>query len=962
MTVTNNNKVQVDLPVWEWLRFAPTVTVAGACTCSSDLDGGRYIYYLPSATVFYRYDTYTDGWQTLSPPTTTTIAIAAMRYTSQGGIRGNVLSAGATSVVIPGLQGDKLVGQTIRITSGTGAGQERVISAITHQIVENGLASTASATTLTDNQTIPKKWLINQWQGYQCRVVFGVGSSQMRKVLYNDAYNLYFNHADWEPYDSWNNTGFSAIVPSYLPTSGTAMYYIEKSTATVPAWTTTPDSTSKFVIKSGGIWVAVGTTLALASYQWHYYDVLSDAWYNKTKPGGVCTTLATSDISIERTGEKGGTFDTGDCDASAARTMVDATKAWAVDRWANYRVRATETSTGIVQDRRILGNTATTLYIAKSWDTNPTTSYTYGIWGDTNAVWVTGNAQSSIYKYLVEEDLWTPGQEYDSGVVSNLCYYRTGQQAFNATTVATANAIGTINTTPSAPGTGYKVGDIVNITGYTAGKARVTSITPATGAVTGVELYAAGTTTATVAAGVATTLFWPAAGGNNGLTIEVLTRRTVARATTTVPHNFIVGDVVNLRGSDVGAWNTAFTITNVDSATTFEYVGPNTTAPVNTTNPNSQTVITDPSKAWVINEHAGKMVTLTTTGIVPTAQQRKITSNTATALTVVTMTAQGVIGTSRYVIHDLNSFGREDQYRVPALDGEGWATGGSDATNVEDTTKAWIPGQWVGYKFRVICGTGYDKGEVAITANTATKITHAGGFTADTTTKYRIMDTYGIATTGGSATVLTDTTKNWIVNQFAGKSIRVNIAAAQPALEVIVASNTATTITYATTTTLNDTNTCYTILAPAVRQIGVESVWNYGCSDTALKGKHLYVPRGGSTVTAGTTFMDRYDITRDEWDLTLYQTPMAELELLGGQWAYDNVDYIYWTSGNASSSRIFRLNIKTLIVECSGQNPYAQGVGLAGNRMEVVCTADGLKYLYLMRSTGAEYWRTLLWF
>jgi hypothetical protein len=39
--------------------------------------------------------------------------------------------------------------------------------------------------------------------------------------------------------------------------------------------------------------------------------------------------------------------------------------------------------------------------------------------------------------------------------------------------------------------------------------------------------------------------------------------------------------------------------------------------------------------------------------------------------------------------------------------------------------------------------------------------------------------------------------------------------------------------------------------------------------------------------------------------------------------------------------------------------PYAHGSAVIGNRMEIVTTADGLKYLYIMRHNGAEMWRTL---
>lgn len=964
MTLTINLKPQVDLPVWEWCRFAPMTTAAGTCTCSDESEGGRYIYYLAAATVFCRYDTITDAWQLLNAPTIAGLTIGTMRYSPYGGYRGSVISAGATSVVLPGLQGDKLVGKALRITAGTGAGQERVISAITHQVVESGVSVTASATQLIDNQTIPKKWKINQWKGYQCRIVFGTGQSQVRKILYNDAYTLTFSDTNFQPYGHWNNTAFSAIPPSALPVSAVSHYFIEGSTATVPAWTTQPDSTSKFVALTGAIWLATNATLALGAAYWCYYDILSDTWINKTRPSGVITTLATYDLTVERMTELSGTFAAGTSTGSGdGRNMIDTGASWEVDRWANFQLRITNPATGIEQRRRIVGNSAKILYVERPWDANPTNAYTYAVYGCGNGIWMAGNAQSSLYKYAVEEDLWTPGHLYDSGVCNNLSYGKAGMLPFGAATVVNANGILAVNASPSAPGSGYKVGDILNVTEAAGGKVRVVTTAPATGAVLSVQLYACGTGTYTTGVSKATTSAIPASGGGTGCTIEITSKGATAKATlaTGLNHDFVVGDTVYLRGSDVGAWNTSYTILCTDSTTTFEFIPPNGTAPVNTTNPNSATRITDVSKSWTPGEHVGKMVTLTIAGIIPTAQQRKITANTETSLTVATLTAQGVIGTSRYAIHDLNSYGRDAQYKVPAESADGWATAGTSSA-LTDSTKAWNPGQWIGYKLRVICGTGFDKGEIAISANTATELTlSTPGFTPDVTTKYRIMDAYGTATGTFAATTLADSSKNWAVNQWVGKSLRLNIPAAQAPIEVLIASNTANTLTFATTTTACDANTCYTILAPAVRQVSIEASWAYGVSKAAERGKYLYVPRGGSSVSIGSNMLDRYDINADKWDVSLLQIPQGEIEVLGSQWRYDNGDYLYWTPAGPAGSRVFRINLVTLDVEPCGQSPYAHGAGLAGNRMELIRTVDALSYLYVLRATGTELWRTLVW-
>ena len=75
----------------------------------------------------------------------------------------------------------------------------------------------------------------------------------------------------------------------------------------------------------------------------------------------------------------------------------------------------------------------------------------------------------------------------------------------------------------------------------------------------------------------------------------------------------------------------------------------------------------------------------------------------------------------------------------------GYATGGSTTTLI-DSSKTWIPGQWVGYKFQIAYGTGRGA-EIVITANDATTLTYTTqSFTPDSTTKYRIMDTPRIVT------------------------------------------------------------------------------------------------------------------------------------------------------------------------------------------------------------------------
>lgn len=957
MTVTNNLVQQVDLPVWEWCRFAPEATAATYTMCSPEISGAQYIYYM-GATNLWRYDTISDGWQRLAGPQIPVSTVGATRYSYYGGYRGNVLSATNTTVTIPGLMGNKLVGKTIRITSGTGAGQEREIKSITHSVVEFGVASTTTnATQIMDNQTIPKKWLINQWAGYQCRVVFGTGDTQVRRILYNSQNTLYFNDVNWQAYDSWNNTGFSAIAPNAAPATNTN-YSIEKSVAVVDAWTTNPDASSKFVVLSGAVWLYTGRTVANGSAAIQYYDTLSDTWIIKMCTGGLQNTVTVTDASIERTGEIGGAFDSGDCDdTSTSMTMQDTTKTWLTDRYARYQIRVKDTATETEQRRRIVGNTTDTLYINKPWDSTPTSACTYEIYGDTNAIWMVGNARAQILKYLIEEDIWVQGQEYDTGVCANMSIKKAGTLPFGYTATVNTAGITAVSAAPTVAGTGYKVGDVLNVTQSANAKVRVTSVSTG-GAVTGVELFAGGTGTATTGSGKATTAFFPATGGT-GCTIEIASVGNVARVTTTMNHNFVVGDSVTTYGADVSAWNSTFTLTTVEAVNICEFAAPNTVAPTRSTI-NAVSNLVDACKNWATNEHVGRVITKYT-GAFPinTTESRKITANTGSVITIASNWTLPVTGKDRYVIHEMKAFGRDAQYKVSNQDSTGWATSGSPTTLV-DNTKSWQVDQWANYKMNVLCGTGYDKGEITITGNDATTLTLSSpGFTPDTTTKYEIMDSWGMATGTFAATTLQDTTKNWAVNQWAGKQVKFT-AGTLLSYEVAITSNTANTLTYATTTTVSDASCCYTILAPPVKGSGIQAIWNYGRSSPYTGGRFLLVPRGGSSASLGSMTLDVYDITTDRWMINMLANPQTEMQTLGCQWAYDGGDYIYCTQ-TGTSSRVFRIDMNTYEVSVAGQPPYAHGTAVIGNRMEIIVTADGLKYLYLMRSTGSELWRTLLW-
>ncbi len=948
MASTYNLKKQIDLPTWEWLRFAPAAASATSTMCGGEGRNDRYLYYLNST--FWRYDTWADGWQQLASPNTAAVTTVSLRYSTYEGFRGNVLGSTSTSLTIAGLRKDLLNDYYIRITAGAGSGQRRqILSTADAVIMEHGVAT--ATTNANQIQDTTKKWTINQHIGHQVRVVFGTGLSQLRKVLYNDANTLYFYDINYQQLEPWNNNPFSAVAPYAIPAStagAQSHYYIESSDITVDTWDTLPDATSSFVIESGAIWMLS----AVATAPWsslQYYDVLNDNWVTKTALGGMLAAALGTDFSLEAIGERGGTFLTGASSTDGTlRTLIDSSKSKAIDRWAGYQLRLTD-GTGDGQRRRIVGNNATTYTIERNWDIVPNNTTTYSIYGETEKMYVVGNGASTMFQYQIEPDVWTNGPYYDYGQTINMSCKYGGQEPYAINTaVRSTGGISSVDVVPTFGGTNYVVGDILTVSVGSNGAVRVDNVTPG-GVVSAISIYRAGSGYST-GTGIGTS-----AGSGSGCTIKIITTSVVARVTLVQNHNFAMGDAITIAGCTEAAWNTAYTVLATNAINAFDIVI-SATADAAASNSQSVSVMVDASKTWTPHEHIGRIVEINVAGTAPTSQLRRITDNTATTLTLQSNITQASNGTSRYTIEDPEGFGRDEQWKAPALQGHGYATGGSDVS-LADTTKTWYANQWLGYKFRIIAGTGVGS-EITITSNTFNTLSYASqSFTPDATTKYILMDTFGLLTGATNTTnaTLTDSTKNWTANQWSGKRVRLT-SGAGTGQEGLITGNTNNTLTISGVFgTAAGTDTTFTILGVPPKGAGISLSWIYGGSDTTKNGRYLWCSRGG-----GSNAFDRYDVTTTMWDYTVFITPQTEVLTTGAMFAYDGYDTLYFTAALATNPRIYALNVNKLVVNGGSTIPYGNGAATLGNRMEVISTTDGAKYLYIMRQSGQEWFRTLL--
>jgi hypothetical protein len=502
MPVTNLLKKQVDQPVFEWMRFAPTATSSTATLLSSD-ETARYMYYIVGQAM-WRYDTYSDSWQECAAPNIAPATAVAGKYAAYSGSRGHTISATSTTIKIGGLGrlGNVCVGNKIRILYGTGAGQERTITACSDGIIhDNGLATTASATQIGDST---KKWRVNQWDGYNCRLTFSTGQSQVRRILYNDTTTLTFSDTNHQAVDCFNNTGFSAVTPFAVPvtTAGAQTnFVIESSVLTVDSsWTVTPDESSIYQIMTGGIWLmTAAASTPFAAFQ--YYDILLDSWFTKTPSGPMHHAAALgTDFAIDRTGEAGGVFISGvTASSAAAKTLVQTGATYEYDRYANYQLRIVS-GQGIGQRRRIAANSSDTFYVEKKWDITPDNTSGYAIYGDTDKMWLAGNASSALYQYSVENDLWSSAPIVDTGVArqisatpaaGNTGSYGPPHEGYAITSI-TYSASGILSVAVNAAGTNYVVGDLVTCTTTGSnGQVYVTGVTGG-GLVTSLQLAASG--------------------------------------------------------------------------------------------------------------------------------------------------------------------------------------------------------------------------------------------------------------------------------------------------------------------------------------------------------------------------------------------------------------------------------------------------------------------------------------
>jgi len=214
----------------------------------------------------------------------------------------------------------------------------------------------------------------------------------------------------------------------------------------------------------------------------------------------------------------------------------------------------------------------------------------------------------------------------------------------------------------------------------------------------------------------------------------------------------------------------------------------------------------------------------------------------------------------------------------------------------------------------------------------------------------------GFCTTVGTTTTVIDATKNWYTNQWAGYRVKFT-SGTNHGSEVSITSNTNTTLTLTTAVSITDLTTTYTILGCPIKGLANRLTWAGKATSGSLpliRGQYIFCFPGGIS-----SQLTRYNVTTEAWDLIDMFPYGIETLTSGTQYAYDGNMFIYFQVNN--TGRVYRVNVDTLYVEPSSTIPYGHSTVIIGNRLELIKTDDNLLYLYLMRNTGQEMWRTLVY-
>lgn len=326
----------------------------------------------------------------------------------------------------------------------------------------------------------------------------------------------------------------------------------------------------------------------------------------------------------------------------------------------------------------------------------------------------------------------------------------------------------------------------------------------------------------------------------------------------------------------------------------------------------------------------------------------------------------------------------------------GTLTSGSTTTTLYDTTTPLFHSGFAGLHLKLTSGTASGERRTIQSAGSdgsSVVVAPAFGSAPASGDAFTIEYPAGTASAGASST-LTDSSQSWITNSYANWDVQITGGTGSGQRRRI-ASNTATTLTLASATTGNtrtgnfatapDATSTYKIVPSTdflyvlrggtttdLYRIDLNTGAN-AASWTALTAVPATVAGGGTLLwgrntAPGSLYIMRGNATRDlyRYDIgtnahtTLTTTSLGSETFTQGSHGALIPDNRMIVMQKDSATRLVVYRLNDLGSEPIGTQPYAAGAGYEGHRMIYVKSPDGVKWLYVMRPGGMEFFRVAL--
>jgi hypothetical protein len=643
---------------------------------------------------------------------------------------------------------NQFAGLSVRITGNSGVGQVRRI-----------LSNSATLLTLGDTTQMNRQWhnpaifapAVNATAGTQAAYqiesqvltvdtawgttpdttsVFRIASGMVLLASSNASAPFYTLQA----LDILTDTWYILPAQSGLLVSAATDLSIERTSENASIWArgvATGGSTTTLIDESHGVDSAAWRTDQWVGY-WVYVFSGTGAGQIRQISANTGTTLTwvtagTAPTATSRYMILG--FDAGAATSGAASTLTDSTKAWAVNRWANYAVRILA-GTGAGQIRPIASNTATALTVLTAWTTSPDSTSVYAIQGDPDKLYVFAAGHGSIPIHNIDSGVATFGRQVDWGIARGASATVAGHQPVAIASATWAANVATVTTAHTHQ---FRVGDSVTVAGITTTTAL--------------------NTTATITAVASATTFAYAVTGSGSPTVPAQSTSTLVDASKNWTTNEHAGRTVYMYTAAIGASTGAAAGQSVriasNTANTLTFVAAAAATP---TNGVARYSIATSTAIGAVDQGVATGTQSGTT-LQDTTKVGSFTVNNTSGSTAITVT--GVTSGQLYVGHAVSGTGIPAGAVIAAF---GTGTGGNGtyvlsmpctSTNTGLTmASGWVVNAYAGKRLRYLGTSGPI--EIAIASNTNNTLTFSSA-TAPVTlqTGYAIVE----GTVRGAGTV-----------------------------------------------------------------------------------------------------------------------------------------------------------------------------------------------------------------